>query len=96
MKESDTYLQEQYNKDIPLQEAEIIALSILKQVMEEKASYHTRPSQRPIVFFKSLTFFCKGFICLEFVYYMTSFASGYSNQSRYCKGGFDLTSLLSI
>ncbi|MBA0870165.1 hypothetical protein Goshw_008701, partial [Gossypium schwendimanii] len=32
---ADSSLQEQYNKDLTLQEAETIALSILKQVMEE-------------------------------------------------------------
>ncbi|KAF8407466.1 hypothetical protein HHK36_006599 [Tetracentron sinense] len=35
---ADSSLQEQYNKDITLQEAETIALSILKQVMEEKVT----------------------------------------------------------
>ncbi|CAO2144779.1 unnamed protein product [Urochloa humidicola] len=36
---ADSSLQEQYNKDLTLQEAEtIIALSILKQVMEEKVT----------------------------------------------------------
>ncbi|KAG1334393.1 putative Proteasome subunit alpha type-5 [Cocos nucifera] len=34
---ADSALQEQYNKDITLQEAETIALSILEEVMEEKA-----------------------------------------------------------
>ncbi|XP_074591532.1 proteasome subunit alpha type-5 [Curcuma longa] len=35
---ADSSLQEQYNKDLTLQEAETIALSILKQVMEEKVT----------------------------------------------------------
>ncbi|KAG5523622.1 hypothetical protein RHGRI_035427 [Rhododendron griersonianum] len=35
---ADSSLQEQYNKDITLKEAETIALSILKQVMEEKVT----------------------------------------------------------
>ncbi|KAJ1696736.1 Proteasome subunit alpha type [Rhynchospora pubera] len=35
---ADTSLQEQFNKDLTLQEAETIALSILKQVMEEKVT----------------------------------------------------------
>ncbi|KAK7848724.1 proteasome subunit alpha type-5 [Quercus suber] len=35
---ADSSLQEQYNKDITLQEAETIALSILRQVMEEKVT----------------------------------------------------------
>ncbi|KAI9118714.1 hypothetical protein K1719_010159 [Acacia pycnantha] len=35
---ADSSLQEQYNKELTLQEAEAIALSILKQVMEEKAT----------------------------------------------------------
>ncbi|KAF8389620.1 hypothetical protein HHK36_024139 [Tetracentron sinense] len=35
---ADSSLQDQYNKDITLQEAETIALSILKQVMEEKVT----------------------------------------------------------
>nr|GEV93190.1 proteasome subunit alpha type-5 [Tanacetum cinerariifolium] len=34
----DSSLQEQYNKDLTLKEAETIALSILKQVMEEKVT----------------------------------------------------------
>ncbi|KAH6757793.1 20S proteasome alpha subunit E2, partial [Perilla frutescens var. hirtella] len=33
---ADSSLQEQFNKDLTLEEAETIALSILKQVMEEK------------------------------------------------------------
>ncbi|TYI64475.1 hypothetical protein E1A91_D09G091600v1 [Gossypium mustelinum] len=36
---ADSSLQEQYNKDLTLQEAETIALSILKQVMEEKVNF---------------------------------------------------------
>ncbi|GKC34749.1 proteasome subunit alpha type-5 [Tanacetum coccineum] len=35
---ADSSLQEQYNKDLTLKEAETIALSILKQVMEEKVT----------------------------------------------------------
>ncbi|KAJ6942733.1 hypothetical protein NC652_008516 [Populus alba x Populus x berolinensis] len=35
---ADSTLQEQYNKDLTLKEAETIALSILKQVMEEKVT----------------------------------------------------------
>ncbi|EEC68529.1 hypothetical protein OsI_36818 [Oryza sativa Indica Group] len=35
---ADSSLQEQYNKELTLQEAETIALSILKQVMEEKVT----------------------------------------------------------
>nr|KAJ0197960.1 hypothetical protein LSAT_V11C700367140 [Lactuca sativa] len=35
---ADSSLQEQYNKDLTLKEAETIALSILKQVMKEKIS----------------------------------------------------------
>ncbi|XP_042391815.1 proteasome subunit alpha type-5-like [Zingiber officinale] len=35
---ADSSLQEQYNKDLSLLEAETIALSILKQVMEEKVT----------------------------------------------------------
>ncbi|KAE8719961.1 Proteasome subunit alpha type-5 [Hibiscus syriacus] len=35
---ADSSLQEQFNKDLTLQEAETIALSILKQVMEEKVT----------------------------------------------------------
>ncbi|KAK7313157.1 hypothetical protein VNO77_37623 [Canavalia gladiata] len=35
---ADSSLQEQYNKDLTLQEAETIALSILKQVMEKKVT----------------------------------------------------------
>ncbi|RYQ93484.1 hypothetical protein Ahy_B09g099764 isoform A [Arachis hypogaea] len=35
---ADSSLQEQYNKDLTLEEAETIALSILKQVMEEKVT----------------------------------------------------------
>ncbi|KAL6890360.1 hypothetical protein ACP4OV_009123 [Aristida adscensionis] len=35
---ADSSLQEQYNKELSLQEAETIALSILKQVMEEKVT----------------------------------------------------------
>ncbi|KAI3426643.1 uncharacterized protein J3R85_009845 [Psidium guajava] len=35
---ADSSLQEQYNKDLTLQEAETIALSILKQVMEERVT----------------------------------------------------------
>ncbi|KAJ6427191.1 hypothetical protein OIU84_022733 [Salix udensis] len=35
---ADSTLQEQYNKDLTLKEAEAIALSILKQVMEEKVT----------------------------------------------------------
>ncbi|KAL9260789.1 Proteasome subunit alpha type-5-like protein [Drosera capensis] len=35
---ADSSLQEQYNKDLTLPEAETIALSILKQVMEEKVT----------------------------------------------------------
>ncbi|KAJ8452490.1 hypothetical protein Cgig2_000079 [Carnegiea gigantea] len=35
---ADSSLQEQYRKDLTLQEAETIALSILKQVMEEKVT----------------------------------------------------------
>nr|GEW13881.1 hypothetical protein [Tanacetum cinerariifolium] len=37
-KGADSSLQEQYNKDLTLKEAETIALSILKQVMEEKVT----------------------------------------------------------
>ncbi|MFQ6644715.1 hypothetical protein Gotur_019972, partial [Gossypium turneri] len=39
---ADSSLQEQYNKDLTLQEAETIALSILKQVMEEKVKFHAK------------------------------------------------------
>jgi 20S proteasome subunit alpha 5 len=35
---ADSSLQEQFNKDLSLQEAETIAVSILKQVMEEKVT----------------------------------------------------------
>ncbi|KAL1212107.1 Proteasome subunit alpha type-5-B [Cardamine amara subsp. amara] len=35
---ADSSLQEQFNKDLTLQEAETIAVSILKQVMEEKVT----------------------------------------------------------
>ncbi|XP_066358435.1 proteasome subunit alpha type-5-like isoform X2 [Miscanthus floridulus] len=35
---ADSSLQEQYNKELTLEEAETIALSILKQVMEEKVT----------------------------------------------------------
>nr|XP_016498292.1 PREDICTED: proteasome subunit alpha type-5-like [Nicotiana tabacum] len=35
---ADSSLQEQFNKDLTLKEAETIALSILKQVMEEKVT----------------------------------------------------------
>nr|GMD37134.1 proteasome subunit alpha type-5 [Ipomoea batatas] len=35
---ADSSLQEQYNKELTLKEAETIALSILKQVMEEKVT----------------------------------------------------------
>nr|CAD1822558.1 unnamed protein product [Ananas comosus var. bracteatus] len=43
---ADSSLQEQYNKDLTLQEAETIALSILKQVMEEKYCYKKIASER--------------------------------------------------